>query len=99
MPCKILLDKSSKVNVNIVSFGTTATDIKSIEPASIGETVTLVWVNLSYADVNVIESWLLFSRATKRFVYLNQVYLLEDGYTIQISNNKPTIEASFRRVS
>jgi hypothetical protein len=98
LPCKILKNKSSSVVVDVRSFGTITKDTISINPHSIGETYSFNWVNLSYEDVQTIEASLLGSKGTERFNYLGGIYSIEDGYSIDIQANKPTIQASFVRI-
>lgn len=98
LPCKILKNFDSSVIVDVRSFGVIPKDIVSINPHSIGETVNFEWGNLSYTDVQTIETALRSSKATQRISYNLGVYLLEDGYTVTVDYNKPTIQASFVRI-
>lgn len=99
LPCKILKNYASSVVVDVVSFGDIPKDIQSRNPHSIGETFEVVWGNLTYADVETIEIALLNSKGTGRFSYEGGEYYLVDTYTIKVTNNKPSINASFVRVS
>jgi hypothetical protein len=100
-PCKIERDYSSEATVNVLSSGAgkAAEVTVSIQPNALGEIVSLTWVNLSYENVIGLEYWLLRSKATERFLWNNEVYLLEDEYTVEVNNNKPIVKASFRRVA
>ena len=98
LPCKILKNFASSVVVDVRSFGVIPKLIVSANPHSIGETVNFVWGNLSYEDVQTVEIALLSSKATKRISYNLGVYHLEDGYTVTVEHNKPTIQASFVRI-
>jgi hypothetical protein len=98
LPCKILTNLSSSVTVDVITFGNIAKDVSSINPHSIGEICQFTWGNLSYVDVQTIETSLLSSKGTERFSYLLGVYSLEDGYTVEVQANKPIIKASFRRI-
>ena len=99
LPCKILKNYSSSVVVDVVSFGTIPKDTQSRNPHSIGETFEVVWGNLTYADVETIEIALLNSKGTGRFSYEGGEYYLVDTYTIRVTNNKPSVSASFVRVA
>jgi len=100
-PCKIERDYSSETTVSVLSSGAgmVAEDTVSIQPNAIGEVVSLTWVNLSYENVIGLEYWFLKSKATERFLWNNALYLLEDEYTIEVTNNKPIGKARFRRVA
>jgi len=98
LPCKILKNRTSSVVVDVRSFGSISKDILSINPHSIGETIAFNWGNLSYSDVKTIETAFRLSKASKRFSYELGVYQMEDGYTVTVQGNKPTIQASFKRI-
>ena len=98
LPCKITKNKTSDVNVTHSSFGSIVADVKSVNPNSIDEVFTFTWQNLSYADVHTIEDAFMSSKGTQRFTYELERYHLEDSYTITVSNNRPQVEARFRRV-
>ncbi len=99
LPCKILKMQSSTAVVDIVSFGEISKDIHSMNPFSIGEVIDFEWGNLSYADVRTIETAFRTGKANQRFTYEFAFYQMEDGYTVTVQANKPTIQATFRKVS
>ena len=63
------------------------------------ETFEVVWGNLTYADVETIEIALLNSKGTGRFSYEGGEYYLVDTYTVRVTNNKPSVSATFVRVT
>lgn len=99
LPCKILKNYASSVVVDVVAFGTIAKDVQSRNPHSIGESIDLEWVNLTYSDVFTLETAFLASKGSGRFSYLNGIYTLEGNYTIKVTKNKPYVQATFTRVS
>jgi len=98
LPCKILKNQSSNASVDIVNFGQISKDIHSLNPHSLGEVVDFEWGNLSYAEVQSLETIFRSAKATERFTYELGRYLMEDGFTISVQGNKPIIQASFRKV-
>lgn len=99
LPCKILKNQSSTAIVDIVSFGEIPKDIHSLNPVSVGEVVDFEWGNLNYEDVRTIETSFRTAKANQRFTYEFAFYQMEDGYTVTVQANKPTIQATFRKVS
>ena len=101
LPCKIQRDFSSEASVHLSNSGSDkiAQDTLSIFPNAIGEVFSISWVNLSSQDVQAIEYILQKSKATERLKWNNVLYLLEDEYTVEVSNNKPIINARLRRVA
>ena len=101
LPCKLLRNFNSKAFVTHLTSGASQfnEDTLSLIPSPIGEVVNLTWSNLSYKDVQTIEAVLQSSKATIRLLWETYYYLLEDGYSVSVETNKPTITASFRRVA
>ncbi len=98
LPCKILKNQSSNAVVDVVNFGQVSKDIHSLNPHSLGEVVDFEWGNLTYAEVQSMETIFRSAKATERFTYEFARYLMEDGFTISVQGNKPRIQASFRKV-
>ena len=96
--CKILKNYNSTAVVEVRSFGGIPKDVVSINPHSIGETADFEWGNLSYTDVQTIETTFMTAGASERFSYLGGIYQMNDGYTVSVTGNKPTIQASFVRI-
>ena len=98
--CKIQNAYTGTSTVNVVTSGTNKPieDIKSINPVSLGKTIDIVGGNLSYFEVQEIEYYLMLSKGTQRFNWSGVHYQLEDGYTVNVVANRPTISATFRRV-
>ena len=98
LPCKIVRNVSSEVSVDIRTFGDVCKDVSSINPNSIGEVIELKWDALSYDEVKFLEWEFRHAKANERFIYNLQRYQMEDSFTINVTNNKPTVQASFRKV-
>lgn len=100
LPCNIVANYSSDVDVSLLTSGANAVaeDTLSLYPDNLAEVREVVWVNLTYAQVQEIEYWLMKSKATERFLWDGFHYQLEDGYTVEVQANRPVIKASFRRV-
>jgi len=96
--CKILKNYSSSAVVDVRSFGSIPKDVVSVNPHSIGETVDFEWGKLSYTEVQIIEASFMSAKASERFSYLGGIYQMNDGYTVSVTGNKPTIQASFVRI-
>jgi len=100
-PCNIERNYSSEAFVSVLTSGSNniAENTFSISPVPIGEVVSLVWVNLSYENIIGLEYWLQKSKATQRLLWNTSKWLLEDEYSIEVTNNRPIVSAKFRRVS
>lgn len=100
IPCNIVANYSSDVAVSLLTSGANAIaeDTLSLYPDNLAEVREVIWVNLTYAQVQEVEASLMQSKATERFLWEGFHYHLEDGYTVEVSANRPVIKASFRRV-
>jgi hypothetical protein len=100
LPCKIVSSFSSKIVVTLFSSGSdrVVEDTLSIAPNSLSRVIDVTWVNLTKEDVQTIEIALQSSTASKRLTWNGLNYLLEEGYSVNVTANKPSISASFRRV-
>ena len=101
LPCKIVSSFNSKLGVTLLSSGSgkPVEDTLSIFPNSLSKVIDVTWVNLTKADVQTIETTLQSSKATKRLTWNGFNYLLEEGYSVNVTAKKPSISASFRRVA
>jgi hypothetical protein len=98
LPCKILRNGSSSSEVSSISFGTIPRDVHSINPRSTANTVNLVWVNLDYDEVFIIETRFMEAKSTKRLSYNNRSYIMAEGYSITAQNNRISVQATFVEV-
>lgn len=101
LPCKIVSSFSSKVGVTLLSSGSDkpVEDTLSINPSSLSKVIEVTWVNLTKEDVQEVELALTNSKASKRINWNGYVFLLEEGYSVEITANNPVVKASFRRVT
>ena len=99
--CKIVTSFSAKISVTLLSSGVDkpVEDTFSIFPNSLSKIIDVTWVNLTKKELQEVETALVNSKASKRFSWNGYAFLIEEGYSIDVIANKPTITASFRRVA